>query len=314
MPPTVPMIELETVTKSFGSPARGERAMTHALRDVSLSIPRGGVWAIVGPNGAGKSTLLGLLLGFLFPSKGRVRVNGEAPRRYLRRHGAAYLPERFSLPGEWTPRAALEAFARLEGWDAAEASRRVDDALARFGLETQADRRTHALSRGTVQRLGLAQTVLAERELVVLDEPTEGLDPLWRIRLREHIEALRAEGRTVLVASHDLAELQRLADRAVVLEEGRVRDVLTVSRSSEERHRYHLRLGAPVAQLERIFPGAERLGDGEEDAWAVSVADEAELNARLAALLAAGGQLRELRPVQEALEDRVRRALAGGEG
>src|SRR5690606_11890781 len=183
------------------------------LDDVTLSVPPGGVGGIVGPNGAGKTTLFGLILGFIHPTKGRVRVDRLEPRRYLRRHGAAYLPERFRLPPEWTVGDALLALAGLEGLKGASAKERVAAAMERFGLEPHAKKPVGALSRGLNQRLGLAQALLADRRLVVLDEPTEGLDPLWRIRFRDAVAELRGAERTILVASHDLAEVERIADK-----------------------------------------------------------------------------------------------------
>src|SRR5690606_28906544 len=194
------MIEFVGAGKRFVSGPRPWRGPVtiDALKDVTLSIPEGGAWGVVGPNGAGKSTLFALLLGFLQPTSGAVRIRGLAPRRYVRRHGAAYLPERFRVPGEWRGRPALVALARLEGLRPDVAARRADEALQRLGLEPFADREVRTLSRGVLQRLGLAQALLGERELLVLDEPTEGLDPLWRIKLRAILEEQRAAGRTIL--------------------------------------------------------------------------------------------------------------------
>ncbi len=193
------MIRTQTLGKTYGSRAR---AVT-ALRDVSLELGPG-VWGVVGPNGAGKTTLLGLVLGFLHPSVGTVRIDGDSPRHYLRRHGAAYLPERFRLPPEWPVRAALRSLARLDGLGPRDAPARVDVAIERMGLASHADRPMGTLSRGLNQRVGLAQALATDRPLVVLDEPTEGLDPLWRIRFREAMGKLRGPDRVILLASHEL--------------------------------------------------------------------------------------------------------------
>lgn len=304
------MIEFEKAGKIYG-PAPGRSRPVEALREVTLRIPRGGVWAVVGPNGAGKTTLFGLLLGFLHPTEGRVRVGDVEPRRYLRRHGAGYLPERFGVPGEWTVASALRAFARLEGLSARDAAARAGEMIERFGLEAHAGKPAAALSRGLNQRLGLAQALLGRRELIVLDEPTEGLDPLWRIRLRDAIQELRAEGRTVLIASHDLAEVERLAERVVLLQGGRVRDVLEVAQQEDEAQRYRITLAEPSAAVAEAFPDAAT-EPGNDHAFVVTVADARELSARLAALLAAGAILASVQPATEPLEEQVRRALSGG--
>lgn len=292
------MIELRDLGKAYGT----RRSPVHALQAVSLAVGPG-VWAVVGPNGAGKSTLLGLVLGFLRPTSGTVRIAGSPPRRYLRRHGAAYLPERFRLPPEWPVRAALRALARLEGGPG-DATARADRALERLGLEAQADRRVGALSRGLNQRLGLAQAILAERDLVVLDEPTEGLDPLWRVRFRDLVAEMRAAGRTVLLASHELAEVERVADRAILLDEGRVREVLDVQGPEGPHTRYRLDVDAPADVLAVAFPDV----DAAAGPLLVSVADPAELSHRLAALIDAGGIVRAVVP-EAGLEERVRRTL-----
>jgi ABC-2 type transport system ATP-binding protein len=298
------MLVLDNVTRRFRSPGSD----VTALRDLSLQVPAGGVWAIVGPNGAGKTTLFGLALGFLRPSSGRVTLDGDDPRRFVRRRGAAYLPERFSLPPGWRVRAALHALARLDGLDARRARARTDAVLEQLGLDAYAERPVGALSRGLLQRVGLAQALLADRPIVVLDEPTEGLDPLWRIRLRELIAGLRQRDRLVLVASHALAEVERVADRVVLLEEGRVRDILDVATPSGPT-RYRIRLAHPSTAVADVFPDSKRTTAAE---YVVVVSDPAELSQRLAALLVRDVTLVEATPLVEPLEDRVRRALEGG--
>jgi ABC-2 type transport system ATP-binding protein len=293
------MIRLDNVGKRYGR--RGTRA--RALHDVTLHVPAGSVWAVVGPNGAGKSTLLALMLGFIRPSAGTVSIDDMPPRDYLRDVGAGYLPERFSLPGEWDVRSALRMFARLEGVPPEEADR----ALEQFGLASHADKKSGELSRGLLQRVGLAQALIAPRRLVVLDEPTEGLDPLWRIRLRDIVAGLRADGRTVILASHDLGEVERVADRALLLEQGVMRGILE-TRSAAAGTRYTIRLATSFPRMAEAFPDAV---PGADDAWTVTVAGAGELTERVGALIALGGVIAAVEPDREPLEDRVRAALEG---
>jgi ABC-type multidrug transport system ATPase subunit len=292
------MIELDRVSKRYGR--RG--AYPDALHEVSALVPAGEVWAIVGPNGAGKSTLLSLVLGFVRASRGRVRIDGQAPRDFVRARGAGYLPERFRVPGLWTVGAALRLFARLDG-NAADMDRAID----RLGLEPVVERRTGELSRGMLQRLGLAQALLATHPLVVLDEPTDGLDPIWRMRLRDLLRELRDAGSTVILASHDLGEVERVADRAIVLERGTVRTVLD-TRESRDGASYHIRLQQPVAELDTVFPQAVLLNG---TSFTVVVDSAKELSERLGALIALGGVVTAVEPVRHALEERVRDTLSG---
>jgi ABC-type multidrug transport system ATPase subunit len=293
------MIQISSVTKRYGR----KGAVPDALSDASLAIPDGAVWAVVGPNGAGKSTLLSLLLGFIRPTTGTVEIAGEVPRDYLRGSGAGFLPERFSLPPGWRVGDALRAFARLERVDAAAAVA----AAAMFGLEDHAGRPAADLSRGLLQRLGLAQALLARRSLIVLDEPTEGLDPVWRVRLRDIIAELRAPDRIIIIASHDLAEVERVADRAVVLDRGTVREVLDIG-AGGGTSTYRIALGAPFDDVATMFPDAVRAGERD---WTVTVGGSAELSQRLAALLAQGALVEAVEPLRSGLEERVRGALEG---
>lgn len=292
------MIELREVRKRYGRRGGG----TEAVRDVTLTVPSGAVWAVVGPNGAGKSTLLSLLLGFIRPSHGTITIAGELPRDYLRERGAGYLPERFSLPARWRTVDVIRLFARLERASPDDADR----AISLLGLEPHLDRQTNELSRGLLQRLGLAQAILARRALIILDEPTEGLDPVWRVRLRDVLSELRANDRTVVVASHDLTEVERIADRAVVLDKGAVRDVLDVRGPAAAD--YRLRLAVPFDNVDGAFPDATRIDELE---YVVVVTGPADLSQRLGGLIALGALIDTVEPVRPGLEERVRGTLDG---
>lgn len=217
------MISFDAVEKSYGRlPGRREAA----LRGLDLRVGRGECVALVGPNGAGKSTVIGLVLGFLRPDAGRVRVAGSAPGRYVRTSGAGYLPERFSPPSRLRAVEVLRRLALLEGIPRRDAAVRARDALVRVGLDGLGARRVRGLSRGQRQRLAIAQLLLAPGEVLLLDEPFGGLDPEGRSTLRAILAGFRRDrpGAAVLVASHDLREVARAGDRAVVLRRGRAVD------------------------------------------------------------------------------------------
>ena len=219
------MIQLENVVKDYRGPGLGLRGKpVRALDGVTMRVAAGTALGIIGLNGAGKSTLLRLLLGYLRPTSGSARIGDLDPRAYAERNGVSYVPERVAIPPHRSVRRALEAYAML-GDAGEDAQERVDSALARLGLADLADRRVGALSKGNLQRLAIAQTLLAERRLMVLDEPTDGLDPVWIAELRRIVADWRAadRDRVLIVASHNLPEVERLADRVVVLHEGRVR-------------------------------------------------------------------------------------------
>lgn len=223
------MIRLSDVVKEYRAPPwRAAEARVRALDGVTLEVPPGSALGLVGPNGAGKSTLLKILLGYLRPTSGEVWVDGLPPRAYAERSGIGYVPESVAIPSRWTVRGALEAFAALG--EVPEPRARIGAVVERLGLEGLERRRVGALSKGNRQKLALAQALLGERRLLVLDEPLNGLDPVWVARLREILAEWRAADpeRVLLVVSHNLAELERGVDRAAVLVDGRVRAVLDV--------------------------------------------------------------------------------------
>lgn len=213
-----------------------------ALRGVTFQAGAGEITAVVGPNGAGKTTLFRVLLGFMRPDSGGCLVGGLPPAEYRRRHGIAYLPESPELPRGWT---GLDVLGRGADLAARREDRRNEYALA---LERAAlDRRTLAkevgkCSNGTQRRLWLACALIGDPDVVLLDEPFAGLDPPARRALRREMDGARARGAAVLIATHDLAETARLADRIVFLEDGRARatkalepgDAVSVSGLEEE--------------------------------------------------------------------------------
>ena len=220
------MIHLTDVTKDYRAPLRRP---VRALDGVTLSVEPGTALGIIGVNGAGKTTLLRVLLGYARTTSGEAAIAGLRPRAYAERHGIGYVPERVAIPRGWTVRGALRAYAMLAnlGDDAGD---RVDRALHRLGLGDLAGRKVGTLSKGNLQRLAIAQTLIDDRKLLVLDEPTDGLDPVWIAELRAIIAEWRAADpeRVVIVASHNLAEVERIADRALVLHAGRVREELPI--------------------------------------------------------------------------------------
>ncbi|MBI4513271.1 MAG: ABC transporter ATP-binding protein [Gemmatimonadetes bacterium] len=194
-----------------------------ALRGVEFDAA-GPVVGLVGPNGAGKTTLLRCVAGFLAPSAGAVTVAGLDPVSYRRRHGIGYLPERMALPAYARVESFLRTVASLRRDRSADA---VEEVIRWTAIEGVRRERIGNLSRGFQKRVALALVELGRPPFLVLDEPTNGLDPIAIHDLRERVAGWRADGRLVLVSSHQLDEVQRLADEVLLLWEGRVRAHLT---------------------------------------------------------------------------------------
>jgi Cu-processing system ATP-binding protein len=200
-----------SVSKHYGKVA--------AVEDVSLTLHPGEATALVGHNGAGKTTLIKLLLGLIRPSRGSVGVLGVDPagrQGAQGRRALGFLPENVAFHGAMTGTELMKFYARLKGQPVA----RNRDLLARVGLAEAANRRVATYSKGMRQRLGLAQTLIGDPRLLLLDEPTSGLDPASRAEVFDMIDALRADGATILVSTHALAEVGERVDKVAVLHKG----------------------------------------------------------------------------------------------
>ena len=269
------------------------------------------MFGLAGPNGAGKSTLISLLLGYLEPSKGEVRVAGMRPRQFVERHGIGYLSELIAIPPRWRLEEALERYAVLAGVGSREIGSRVDECIARLGLDEHRGKRVKQLSKGNLQRLGLAQALLREERVLILDEPTHGLDPVWTQKFRDLVQALRRPGRAIFIASHNLDELQRLADRVAIIDHGRLQRVV-------EPRGHDARAAAPYvvtvlgdgAAVAEAFPGARERAPGEH---VLPPLDATALNAGLARLIQRGTLVTSLRPAHSVLEQHFREAIGEGE-
>jgi ABC-2 type transport system ATP-binding protein len=202
------MIQVSELTKHYGS--------TVALDRLSLEVPSGSVFGLLGPNGAGKTTLLRLVMGFAFPDSGRIDREALPPA------GIGYLPERAFYPPRFTVREYLATIGRLAGLPASLVGHSLDQLLRHFGLHKVAGRRLAACSRGMLQRLGLAQALLGDPPLVLMDEPARGLDPAGQKFMRDQVLQLHSVGKTVILSSHHLDHVTRTCTHVGVLHRGRL--------------------------------------------------------------------------------------------
>jgi ABC-2 type transport system ATP-binding protein len=220
-----------------------------AVADLTLQVPRGEVFGFLGPNGAGKSTSVKMLLGLVHPTSGGARILGRAAGDPAALARIGFLPEHFRFH-EWLRAAELlHLHGRLLRLDAATLRRRIPEALALVGLAEHAQRPLTDFSKGMLQRIGLAQALLSEPDLVFLDEPTSALDPFGRMLVRGIIRELRARGTTVFLNSHLLGEVEATCDRVAFIREGRVLRTAALRDMAAGRLRVELRLDRATPEL-----------------------------------------------------------------
>jgi len=216
----LPVLEVTAVAKIYRAPMT-LRPFT-AVEGVSLSLRRGEIFGLLGPNGAGKTTTIKMILGLTLPTRGTIRIWGREPQDRAARLKLGYLPENPSFYDHLTAREYLALVGDLFDLPALTARRRADELLQRLGLERDAGKPLRKYSKGMTQRLGMAQALLNQPDLLILDEPMSGLDPIGRADVKQILREERGRGATILMSSHVLAETETLCDRVAILHRGRV--------------------------------------------------------------------------------------------
>lgn len=213
------VIEVEHLRKTFRSPLALRKV--RAVQDVSFTVGRGQIFGFLGPNGAGKTTTIKVLTSLILPSAGKVNVLGGRPTDRKTRLKMGYLPETPNFYDYLTAREFLDIMARFYGLGRKARRSRVDEMLDMVGMTYAAKRKLRKFSKGMLQRIGIAQALIGDPELVILDEPMSGLDPIGRKDVRGIISSLKQRGRTVFFSSHILSDIEMICDEVVVLNKGR---------------------------------------------------------------------------------------------
>lgn len=306
------LIEAQGVSKIYGHRT--------ALNDVSFEAERGHVIALLGKNGAGKSTLMNIVTGYLSATAGTVRINGHDTVRdpMAARRDVGYLPEMPPLYPDMTVREYLIYCAKLKKITRREIAGEIDRVIVRTGLTEYRNRLTGQLSKGYRQRVGLAQAMIGQRPLVILDEPGSGLDPLQMLQMRDLIKELGEES-TVLLSSHILSEVTGICDRALVMDNGRLLydGAMTELLQYKGSMKVSVRADVGLAQRFRELPGVREMsveaGEGLLR-FRIVPHDGCELRPEILRLCQEEkGQLLELIPERETLEDAFLRLMAGKE-
>ncbi len=247
-----PVIDAQNLTKVFKD--FWQRPQVRAVHDLSLTIQPGEVFGLLGPNGSGKSTTLKMILGLLHPSSGVLRVLGRLPRDVKTKARIGYVPEESYLYPYLNPEETLDFFGTLFDLSRNERRERTEQLLDMIGLRHARRRRVGEFSKGMARRVGLAQALINDPDLVILDEPTSGLDPIGCREIKDLIGALAARGKTILLSSHLLADVEDVCDRVAILYNGTIQAMGPVHELLEEKSRYRLTLPEVSAEeLQQIL-------------------------------------------------------------
>lgn len=304
-------IEVLELQKTFRAP-RGRT--TNALHGVSIRVEQGTIFGLIGQNGAGKTTLIKILLGLATPTAGAARLLGGSPKDPAVRRRVGYLPEQMRLPEYFQAENFLHYMGRLNGVDRTAMKRVIPALLERVGL-ADARKPVKAYSKGMQQRLGLAQALISDPEVLFLDEPTDGLDPLGRKDVRDLLVQLREEGKTIFLNSHLLSEVELVCDRIVILDQGSVARSATPQQFTRGTGEYVIRVAAADAAARAAATAAA--GDGlakwEQNSLRFAPRDRAHLNSLIDRLRAVPVEIESVEPVRLSLEEFFLQVVSGQE-
>jgi ABC-2 type transport system ATP-binding protein len=277
-------IEIDDLRKTYREGLVFRKSF-EALRGVSFRVERGEIFGLLGPNGAGKTTFIKVLLGIVRKSSGRATVLGQSAGSRRARQRIGYLPENLRIPRYLNARTALEYYGGLSGLSRSEVGQRSGKLLESVGLADRVRDPVKKYSKGMLQRLGLAQALLHDPELLFLDEPTDGLDPIGRSHVRNVLRELQESGKTVFLNSHLLQEVEMVCDRVAILDRGILRSVGALAEIAPQRLEgvdLELELAGepePIARALGDRTVSQREPVGDHVRLTIRLADQAAVNA-----------------------------------
>ncbi len=304
----MPALSVSSLSKTYRTGLL-QRSTVQALDGVSLEVEEGDIFGLLGPNGAGKTTLVKILLGLVHPTSGTARLFDRSTGDPATRHRIGFVPENHRFPGFLTAVQTLHAYGRLADVPRAERTRRIPVLLNRLDLAERADSKVKTFSKGMLQRLGMAQALLNEPDLLFLDEPTGGVDPIGRRAIRDIVLELREEGTTIFLNSHLLSEVEKVCTQIAILRDGSLVRRGSVQELTAVERVYDL-VATPLpdslltdADLPlRSAPNGTAPSPNLEQ-YRVHADDRATLNGVLDRLRGADVEIESITPLRQSLED-----------
>lgn len=245
------VIETRDLTKVYEAGLRGQDV--HALKKLTLTVFAGEIFGYLGPNGSGKTTTIKMLLGLIFPTSGTITILGQSDiGRFDIKRKIGYLPEGAYYPEFLKGEEVLRYYGQLYGLSGGALAKRIDEVIEIVGLTRARKRLIRGYSKGMRQRIGLGQALISDPQILILDEPTTGLDPIARKEIRDILVRLRNEGKTLLISSHELLEVEMISNRVGILHEGELKTVGTIHELLTDRDVTLEIQGATPETLQRV--------------------------------------------------------------
>ncbi len=241
-------IEITNLTKIYKTRALNKGEIK-ALENVTLNIEKGTIFGLLGPNGAGKTTLVKVLLGIVSATSGSAKLLGENVKNYLVRKNVGYLPENHKFPNYLTGEDVLMYYAKLSGYEISKKSKEIEEYLQLVKMGKWRKTKIKKYSKGMMQRLGLAQAMIHNPEIIFLDEPTDGVDPIGRKEIRDILIELKNKGKTIFINSHLLSEVELVSDKVGMLNEGKLIKLGTVEELTTSKEIFEINISETLPDL-----------------------------------------------------------------
>ncbi len=294
-------IEVNNLTKIYNG--RSKNSVT-ALKDFSLKVETGKIFGLLGPNGAGKTTLVKVLLGIVFQNSGEAKILGEDISNYQIKSKIGYLPENHKFPNYLTGEEVLKYYAKLSGYTRDDLDQRINELLALVKMNKWRKTKIKKYSKGMLQRIGLAQALVHNPELIFLDEPTDGVDPIGRKEIRDVLLNLKSQGKTIFVNSHLLSEVELISDRVAILNNGELIKEGSVEEFTTQKEVYEVKVNKEFESelIAKLFENYE-VFEIKKDSFRIKVKDETDIDKITDILREHDLGIRNLNNIKTSLED-----------
>ncbi len=297
------VVQINSISKTYKSGVFRKRTVA-ALKEVSLTVSAGEIFGLLGPNGAGKTTLVKILLSIVHPTSGDATILDMPITDKAVRERCGYLPENHRYPIFLTGLDTLLFFGRLNGLKESILKEKAESLLQRVGLSEWRKVKIRKYSKGMLQRLGLAQALLNDPQVLFLDEPTDGVDPLGRKEIRDMLIELKNEGKTIFLNSHLLSEVEMICDRAAVLNKGGVLKMGTIPELTTTQLKYEIQVAPPITDEFLVrMRGVSSSIEGKGNILVLTVRHKSDLNSFIDVLRTEGITIEGMTPQKATLED-----------